>query len=124
MDKISFTGSTEVGYIIMKSSHKHNLKPITLELGGKSANIIMPDADLEEACDQACIVFGNAGQSCVAGSRTFVHESIYEKFVEGAVKRAQAIKVGHPMDESSMQGAIVSKEQFDRIMYYIEEGKK
>ena len=65
----------------MRNSHKHNLKKITLELGGKSANIICPDADLEVAVSQSCIVFGNNGQSCIAGSRTFVHESIYDKFV-------------------------------------------
>ena len=65
----------------MRNSHKYNLKPITLELGGKSANIILPDADLDEAVDQACVLFGNCGQSCIAGSRTFVHESIYDKFV-------------------------------------------
>lgn len=72
----------------MRNSHKHNLKPITLELGGKSANIICPDADLDEACEQACVVFSNCGQCCIAGSRTFVHESIYDKFVEKAKKKA------------------------------------
>ena len=78
IDKVSFTGSTEVGYIIMRQSHKENLKPITLELGGKSANIICADADLNLAASLACSVFGNSGQSCIAGSRTFVHESIYD----------------------------------------------
>ena len=85
INKISFTGSTEVGYIIMRNSHKQNLKPITLELGGKSANIICHDADIELAANQACVVFGNCGQSCIAGSRTFVHESIYDKFVEKCI---------------------------------------
>lgn len=78
VSKVSFTGSTEVGYLIMRNSHKHSLRPVTLELGGKSANIILPDADLEEAVTQACILFSNCGQSCVAGSRTYVHESIYD----------------------------------------------
>ena len=82
--KVSFTGSTEVGYIVMRQSHKHALKPITLELGGKSANIILPDADLDKAVEQACILFSNAGQSCVAGSRTFVHSSMHDQFVEKA----------------------------------------
>lgn len=68
----------------MRNAHKTSLKPITLELGGKSANIILPDADLDEAVEQATIVFSNAGQSCVAGTRTFVHESIYNKFIEKA----------------------------------------
>ena len=78
VNKVSFTGSTEVGYIVMRTSHKDNLKPVTLELGGKSANIIMPDADMDEAVEQACVIFSNAGQSCVAGTRTFVHESLYD----------------------------------------------
>lgn len=78
VNKVSFTGSTEVGYIIMRTAHKENLKPITLELGGKSANIICGDADISDAVEQACIVFGNCGQSCIAGSRTYVHESIYD----------------------------------------------
>lgn len=65
----------------MRNSHKHSLRPITLELGGKSANIILPDADLDEAVQQASVIFSNAGQSCIAGSRTFVHEDIYDAFI-------------------------------------------
>lgn len=82
IDKISFTGSSWVGSIVMKTSHKENLKPITLNLGGKSANIICPDSDLDLAAEQACIIFLNNGQSCISGSRTFVHESIYDRFIE------------------------------------------
>ena len=100
------------------------MKPITLELGGKSANIICGDADIDFAVEQACILFGNCGQSCVAGSRTYVHESIYDKVVEGCVKYAANIKVGNPQDKETTQGAVISKEQFDRVLYYIEEGKK
>ena len=100
------------------------MKPITLELGGKSANIILPDANLDEAVEQACIVFSNAGQSCIAGSRTFVHESIYDTFVEKAKKLASSIKVGDPMMEDTDQGAQISKEQFDKIMNYIDLGAK
>lgn len=85
VDKISFTGSTEVGYLIMRNSHKINLKPVTLELGGKSANIILPDADLDEAASQACILFANCGQSCIAGSRTYVHSSIYDTFINKCI---------------------------------------
>lgn len=81
VNKVSFTGSTEVGYLIARNSHKHSLRPVTLELGGKSANIIFPDVDLDFAASQAAIVFSNAGQSCIAGSRTFVHEAIYDKFI-------------------------------------------
>ena len=84
----------------MRTSHKDNLKPITLELGGKSANIIMGDADLDLACQQASIIFFNCGQSCIAGSRTFVHESIYDKFIEKVKAKADSIKVGDPMDEN------------------------
>ena len=124
VNKVSFTGSTEVGYLVMRNSHKHNLKPTTLELGGKSANIILPDANIDEAVEQACVVFSNAGQSCVAGSRTFVHESIYDKFVEKAVKIAESIKVGDPMKDDTEQGAQISKEQFDKILRYIEMGQK
>lgn len=108
----------------MKTCHKENLKPLTLELGGKSANIICPDADLDIAAEQACILFGNCGQSCVAGSRTFVHESIYDKFIEKCIAIAKKIVVGDPLDKDTTQGAIVSKEQFERILFYIEEGKK
>ena len=97
ISKVSFTGSTEVGYLVMRGSHKNNLKPVTLELGGKSANIIMPDADMEEAVTQASIVFSNGGQSCVAGTRTFVHESLYEEFITRVKKIAEEIKVGDPM---------------------------
>jgi acyl-CoA reductase-like NAD-dependent aldehyde dehydrogenase len=85
----------------MRNSHKHNLKPVTLELGGKSANIILPDADLDQAANQACILFANCGQSCIAGSRTYVHESIYEDFVKRCEKIANAIIVGDPFDKSS-----------------------
>lgn len=124
IDKISFTGSTEVGYIIMRQSHKENLKPITLELGGKSANIICPDADLDLAATLACSVFGNSGQSCVAGSRTFIHESIYDEVLKRCIAIAEGIVVGNPLDKDTQQGAVVSKEQFERILWFIEEGKK
>jgi aldehyde dehydrogenase (NAD+) len=124
INKVSFTGSTEVGYIIMRNSHKENLKPITLELGGKSANIICGDADLDLAAELACSVFGNSGQSCVAGSRTFIHESIYDEVVKRCIAIAEGIVVGNPHDPNTQQGAVVSKEQFDRILWFIEEGKK
>jgi aldehyde dehydrogenase (NAD+) len=78
INKISFTGSTEVGYHIMRNSHKLNLKPITLELGGKSALVVCPDVDLSTASDTACIMFSNCGQSCISSTRVFAHESIYD----------------------------------------------
>lgn len=82
----------------MRNSHKENLKPITLQLGGKSANIILPDVNINEAAEQAAIVFSNAGQSCVAGTRTFVHEKIYESFIHKVKEIAKKIKVGDPMN--------------------------
>jgi aldehyde dehydrogenase (NAD+) len=83
VDKIAFTGSTEVGYDIMRNAHDKNLKRITLELGGKSANIITKNANFETALNQSFMsLFFNAGQCCVAGSRTFVHSSIYDRYVE------------------------------------------
>ena len=82
------------------------------------------DAKLELAVTQATSIFGNAGQSCIAGSRTFVHESIYDEFVKRAVLVAQGIKVGDPLHPSTNQGPQVSKEQFDRVMGYIEKGQK
>ena len=88
------------------------MKPITLELGGKSANIILPDSDLDEAANQACILFSNCGQSCIAGSRTYVHKSIYKQFVEKCISIANGIKVGDPFNGASNLGAITNKEQF------------
>jgi aldehyde dehydrogenase (NAD+) len=82
IDKVAFTGSTEVGYDIMRNSHEKNLKRVTLELGGKSPNIITKYADVDKAVAQACLgLFFNAGQVCIAGSRTYVHSSIYDRFV-------------------------------------------
>ena len=86
IDKIAFTGSSEVGYDIMKNSHQDNLKRVTLELGGKSANIITKNANLDKAISQSSMaLFFNAGQCCIAGSRTYVHSSIYDAYVEKAV---------------------------------------
>jgi aldehyde dehydrogenase (NAD+) len=100
VDKVAFTGSTEVGLDIMKNAHKHNLKRVTLELGGKSANIIMDDADLDLALQQSQIgLFLNQGQCCVAGSRLFVHEKIYDEFVQKSVDAAKARKVGDPFQK-------------------------
>ncbi|MBS1890039.1 MAG: aldehyde dehydrogenase family protein [Actinobacteria bacterium] len=124
VDKIAFTGSTEVGYKIMKDSHQKNLKRITLELGGKSANIIFEDAKLDLAVPQATSIFNNAGQSCIAGSRTFVHEAIYDEFVKRAIAVAKGIKVGDPLNKETNQGPQVSKEQFDRVMGYIKKGQE
>ncbi|OKL59291.1 Aldehyde dehydrogenase [Talaromyces atroroseus] len=125
IDKIAFTGSTLVGRQILQAAAKSNLKKVTLELGGKSPNIVFPDADLENAI--SWINFGiyfNHGQCCCAGSRVLVHEAIYEKFLEAFKARANKNKVGDPFAEGTFQGPQVSQLQFDRIMGYIEDGKK
>lgn len=99
VDKVAFTGSTEIGYEIMRSAHKHNLKRITLELGGKSANIIMDDADMDLAIAQSQLgLFLNQGQCCCAGSRLFVHERIYDEFVKKSVEAAKKRQVGDPFN--------------------------
>lgn len=124
VDLVSFTGSTEVGREIMKAA-SGNLKKISLELGGKSPNIIFADADFDTAVDYALFgIFFGAGQVCSSGSRIIVEESIYDKFVEAYVARAKQIKVGPGMDENSQVGAINSESQMNAILKYIEIGKE
>ncbi len=124
VDKVAFTGSTEVGRLIMEAAAKSNLKRITLELGGKSPNIIFADTDLDEAVEGAHMgVFVNQGQSCCAGSRVFVEEKIYQQFVEKSVARARKRRVGDPLDPTTEQGPQVDQSQFDSVMGYIESGR-
>jgi aldehyde dehydrogenase (NAD+) len=124
VDKVAFTGSTEVGRLIMAAAAQSNLKRITLELGGKSPNIIFEDTDLDAAVEGAHMgIFVNQGQSCCAGSRVFVEEKIYHQFVEKSVARAQERRVGDPLDPSTQQGPQVDQSQFDRVMGYIESGR-
>jgi len=124
VDKIAFTGSTVTGRLIMKAAADSNLKKVTLELGGKSPNIIFDDAELEKAVEWATFgIFFNHGQTCCAGSRIYVQAGIYDKFVEAFKARISKINVGDPFDESTFQGPQVSKLQFDRIMEYIDHGK-
>ncbi len=125
VDKVAFTGSTEVGRLIMEAAAKSNLKRISLELGGKSPNIIFADSDLDDAVEGAHLgLFVNQGQSCCAGSRVFVEETIYDEFVEKSIARARKRRVGDPLDPLTDQGPQVSESQFDRIMGYIESGKR
>ncbi|KAH8678249.1 aldehyde dehydrogenase [Xylariales sp. PMI_506] len=125
VDKIAFTGSTLVGRTIMKAAAASNLKKVTLELGGKSPNIVFNDADIEQAISWVNFgIYYNHGQCCCAGSRIYVQEGVYDQFVEAFKKRAVANAVGDPFDEKTFQGPQVSQVQFDRIMGYIEEGKK
>ncbi|CAI5728866.1 unnamed protein product [Hyaloperonospora brassicae] len=123
VDKVAFTGSTEVGYQIMRTSHVENIKRVTLELGGKSANIILDDADIDLAIQQSQIgLFVNQGQCCIAGSRVYVQDGIYDEFVRRSVEAAESRVVGDPFSPSTQQGAQIDKTQFDKILGYIEKG--
>ncbi|KAI6034849.1 aldehyde dehydrogenase [Pisolithus orientalis] len=123
--KVAFTGSTIVGRKIMEAAAKSNLKNVTLELGGKSPNIIFNDANLEEAVSWSMLgIFYNHGQSCLAGSRIFVQEGIYDEFLKRFTEKSRSIKVGDPFAPDTFQGPQVSKIQYDRIMGYIHSGKK
>jgi betaine-aldehyde dehydrogenase len=123
VDKIAFTGSAEVGKSIMRGA-ADTLKKISLELGGKSPNIFFADADFEAAVEGALFgVFINQGEVCSAGSRILVERPIYERFVDAIAEKARAIKVGPPLDRETKMGALVSREQFDRVRQYQEIGK-
>lgn len=124
VDKVAFTGSTPVGQLIKQGAGKTNLKRVTLELGGKSPNIILDDCDLEQAVEGAHFaLFFNMGQCCCAGSRTFVQEKIYDKFVEYSAERAKKRTVGNPFDLTTEQGPQIDLEQQNKIIEMIESGK-
>jgi aldehyde dehydrogenase (NAD+) len=117
VDKVAFTGSTLVGRQIMKAAADSNLKKVTLELGGKSPNIVFDDADIDNAISWCNFgIFYNHGQCCCAGSRIYVQEGIYDQFVERFKQRAGANKVGDPFAQDTFQGPQVSQLQYDRIM--------
>src|SRR5262249_31790393 len=123
VDKIAFTGSVDVGKRIMRAA-SDTLKKVSLELGGKSPNIFFADADFEAAVSGALFgVFLNQGEVCSAGSRILVQRPIYKKFVDALVEKTRAIKVGPPLDRDTRMGALVSREQFDRVRQYQEIGK-
>ena len=122
VDKIAFTGSTEVGRLIVHAA-AGNLKKVSLELGGKSPAIIFPDADLERAIPgTASAIFFNHGQCCCAGSRLFAHESIFDRVVEGVSDIASKIRVGNGLDPHTEMGPLVSEEQFEKVTGYINSG--
>ena len=124
VDKVAFTGSTEVGKLIMQAAARTNLKRVTLELGGKSPNIVFADADLDAAVAGAHFaLFFNQGQCCCAGSRLFVESHIHDEFVDRMVKLVKTAKLGDPFDPETTQGPQVSQEQFDKVMGYIDSGK-
>ncbi|KAM6893360.1 aldehyde dehydrogenase, mitochondrial-like [Xenentodon cancila] len=125
VDKVAFTGSTEVGHLIQQASGSSNLKKVTLELGGKSPNIVLSDSNMEDAVEQSHFaLFFNQGQCCCAGSRTYVQADIYDEFVERSAERAKRRVVGNPFDLKTEQGPQVDQEQFDKILGYISSGKR
>jgi len=124
VDKIAFTGSTEVGRLIARAA-TGNLKKVSLELGGKSPNIIFADADIDAAIAGAAQgIFFNQGEVCCAGSRLFVQQDRFDEVVEGVAKAAKSIKVGPGMDPDTEMGPLVSREQFDRVTGYLTKGEQ
>ncbi len=124
IDKVTFTGSTEVGREVVKAS-AGNMKRISMELGGKSPNIVFADADLEAAAKGIFMgIFYNQGQCCSAGSRVFIERPAYDKMVAALAERAKTVKQGNPLDPKTHMGPLVSAEQRDRVLSYIEAGKK
>jgi phenylacetaldehyde dehydrogenase len=124
VDKVAFTGSTEVGKLIAKAA-TGNLKKVTLELGGKSPCIIFPDADMSQAIGGAAsAIFFNQGQCCCAGSRLFAHESVFDQVVEGMSDIAGKIRIGEGLDPSTELGPLVSQEQYERVTGYIASGRE
>ncbi|KRX18151.1 Aldehyde dehydrogenase, mitochondrial [Trichinella nelsoni] len=125
VDKVAFTGSTEIGRKIMLNSANSNLKRITLELGGKSPNIVFADADFEHAVKQAHSgLFSNQGQICCASSRIFVEGKVYDKFVELSVQMAKSRRLGNPFDPNTDQGPQIDQNHRERILNFIEKGKQ
>ncbi len=124
VDKVAFTGSTEVGKIINRAA-TDSLKRVTLELGGKSPVVVLPDVDVDSAAVGAAgAIFFNSGQICVAGSRLFAHRSIFDRLVEGVASNAQHWAPGPSLDAASRMGPLVSDEQQRRVMDYIDQGRK
>ncbi len=124
VDKIAFTGADTTGRIIMQAASK-NLKRISLELGGKSPNIVFADADIDSAVAGAMTgIFFNQGEVCCAGSRLFLEKSIHEEFIDKLSSKASGMRVGNPEDAGTQMGAQVSKAQFDKILGYIDTGKQ
>jgi phenylacetaldehyde dehydrogenase len=122
VDKVAFTGSTEVGKLILQAA-AGNLKKVSLELGGKSPNIVLKDADLESAIPGAAgAIFFNHGQCCCAGSRLYIEQSVFDKVVEGVVDQARQIRLGPGLDPATQMGPLVSEEQLNRVCGYLETG--
>lgn len=129
VDKVAFTGETTTGRLIMQYASE-NLNPVTMELGGKSPNVFFPsimdedDAFLDKCLEGAAMFALNQGEVCTCPSRILVHEKIYDAFMEKVVARVEAIQMGHPLDKNTMMGAQASKDQFEKILNYIDIGKQ
>jgi acyl-CoA reductase-like NAD-dependent aldehyde dehydrogenase len=125
VDKLSFTGSIRTARALLQASAESNLKRISLELGGKNPNIIFPDCNKEAALRSALWgIFANKGEVCSAGSRLLLHKDIHDEFLEALVEKANAFKVGDPLDRATQMGSQISQTQMDRILGYIEAGKQ
>lgn len=123
VDKVAFTGSTEVGRLIVAAA-AGNLKKLTLELGGKSPAIVLPDADMALAVPGVARgIFSNSGQVCVAGSRVYAHRAVYGRVVEGLARAASALRLGHGLDPATDLGPLVNRRQADRVAGYVAEGR-
>ncbi|KPP58744.1 aldehyde dehydrogenase family 1 member A3-like [Scleropages formosus] len=125
VNKVAFTGSTEVGKLIQEAAGRSNLKRVTLELGGKNPCIVFADADLRKAVEEVQQgAFFNQGQACTAASRVFVDEAVYEEFVRRSVENAKKLVAGDPMDPRTSHGPQIDQQHFDKIMRLIESGKR
>jgi acyl-CoA reductase-like NAD-dependent aldehyde dehydrogenase len=122
--KVAFTGETTTGRLILQYASE-NIVPVTVELGGKSPHIIFPDADLERAVEGVMIgIFLNQGQVCCAGSRLFLHDDIHDRFLEKLVEKVKSVKIGDPTRDDTQVGALVSKEQYEKVLSYVDTGRK
>ncbi|HEV2177343.1 MAG TPA: aldehyde dehydrogenase family protein [Terriglobia bacterium] len=125
VDKIAFTGSTRSGRALLKAAGESNLKRLSLELGGKSPNVVFPDADLDAAIPAAFwAIYANKGELCSAGSRLLLHADIHDQFLERLVDKARKMRVGNPLDPKTEMGSQISQAQLDRILGYIASGKE
>ena len=123
VDMIAFTGSTEVGKLMMRYAGESNLKRVALELGGKSPHVVMADADLEQAASAiAWGIYYNAGETCHAGSRLIVHEQVRGELIEGIERVARTITLGHPFDPATQMGALIDSGHLKRVLGYIDSG--
>ena len=123
VDKISFTGGSDTGRRLMELGAR-TFKRVSIEAGGKAPVVVFPDANLEKAMDAVAVgIFLYAGQSCTAGSRLLLHRSIHDRFIDGLIERAQALKVGSPLDDATQLGPMVSRRQLDKVLGYVERGR-